>query len=889
MWPPPKNPSEVRQFLGLANYFNRFVHDYASIAAPLLNLTKSKVAFDFGSNEAAQRSFEMLKTALCQAPVLVLPDPKLPYELVCDASGIGCGAILMQEGHPVAFFSYRLEPREQKYPIGEQELLAVKLALEKFRCYVQGADLTVVTDHRPNCFLFNKRPEDFSSRQTKWCQSLTRFEPFKWEYRKGSKNVADPLSRYPAWLNVSSWLNVLTRAGAKRQPEKSVETNDRNNEPISKDSDVETLKQRIVRGYDDDHFFSIEKNLLSLAKRDDFWWRQELICVPNSGSLRTDCIRLHHDPPYVGHLGRDKTVKLVLRQFWWPTVAKDVAAYVQSCHSCQKNKPSNQRPAGLLQPLPIPSRKWQSVSVDLITHLPCTKDGHTAIVVFVDRLSKMVHFCPAWTTTSAVDMAYIFLKEIFRLHGLPETIISDRDPRFTSAFWREVSGLLGLKRCMSTAFHPQSDGQTERANRTLEDMLRNYVSPSQDDWDRKLPLCEFAINNAWNSSTGESAFFLNYGCHPHVPSVVEGSYVSSQLPAVKDFVENMQKSVQRARECLQQAQACMKKSSDKRRRDVEYAVGDWVWLSNKNIDISTYGTRKLEGKWLGPFRIVKRVNPVAYELDLTKLMRVHDVFHVSMFKKWEGDPNGPPPPAILPSGSVEHEVESIIAHKSERNHTKYLVKWLGRDSDENSWLSDSELVNAQDTVERYYRYNAAASHAAQDRKAKKQAADEKLASDKAAQRLAIVMGTAPSEQCCPMEVETPKPLLPITHHVNCMSVAICSWWMWSPCEWVSMFCLRVHTFRERLARHYFHVASYVTSVAWGGGRCNSTREVLCRHLWCTVVDWDMYDTSQCYSSQCYVSSRVYTWHWTHSSPVPPSLRYNYCIKCWARGRPCHFM
>ena len=294
----------------------------------------------------------------------------------------------------------------------------------------------------------------------------------------------------------------------------------------------------------------------------------------------------------------------------------------------------------------------------------------------------MVHFAPAWTDTSAVDMAYIFLQHVFRLHGMPSEIVSDRDPRFTSHFWQEVCSILKVKRSMSTAFHPQSDGQTERANRTLEDMLRHFVSPSQDDWDRKLPLCEFAINNAWNSSTGESAFFLNYGEHPVTPASlnVEGvgdstAFVSQKLPAVKDFLENMQEVLQSAKEKLEAAQSRMKASKDSHRRDVQYNVEDYVWLSTRYIPLHHAGTRKLEHKWIGPFRIVKRVGAVAYELDLPGSMSVHDVFHVSLLKPWvPGRLNEPPPPAILPDGSVEHEVEAIIADRVRKGKLQYLVK-----------------------------------------------------------------------------------------------------------------------------------------------------------------------------------------------------------------------
>jgi hypothetical protein len=236
--------------------------------------------------------------------------------------------------------------------------------------------------------------------------------------------------------------------------------------------------------------------------------------VPDVGDLRQQWLSLHHDTPYAGHLGRDRTVHLVKQTYVWPGLDNDVKQFVASCDFCQKNKTSNANPAGLLQPLAIPEFRWQSVSVDFVPQLPETAAGHTAVVVFVDRLSKMVHFAPCWNTLAAQEFAQIFVREIFAKHGIPREIIRDRGTRFTSKFFREVSKLHGVKQCLSSSRHPQSDGQTERANRTLEDALRHFVRPSQDDWDVKLLCCEFAINNAWNQATGSTLFFLNFGGHP---------------------------------------------------------------------------------------------------------------------------------------------------------------------------------------------------------------------------------------------------------------------------------------------------------------------------------------------------------------------------------------
>ena len=217
-----------------------------------------------------------------------------------------------------------------------------------------------------------------------------------------------------------------------------------------------------------------------------------------------------HDIPISGHLGIDKTYQTVRNSYIWRGLKKDVHDFITSCDQCQRNKGTNKHPYGLLQPLPIPTRKWESVSMDFITSLPKTKNGHDTIVVFVDRLTKTIRTEPTTITVTAPEVAQIFIRTIFRHYGMPRSIVSDRDPRFTSNFWRSFFQTLGTKLAMSTAFHPQTDGQTERANRTLEDMLRNFVSYKQTDWEDKLPLLEFAYNNSVQASTGFSPFKLLY-------------------------------------------------------------------------------------------------------------------------------------------------------------------------------------------------------------------------------------------------------------------------------------------------------------------------------------------------------------------------------------------
>ncbi|KAL3153599.1 hypothetical protein ABBQ32_14155 [Trebouxia sp. C0010 RCD-2024] len=410
----------------------------------------------------------------------------------------------------VAFHSYKFGSAELNYPTGEKELLAVITALRQWRCHLEGAGkVVVVTDHKPNTFLDRKPYVQLSSRQVHWQQFLSRFD-FTWEYCKGCANVADPVSRNPALLNAVIALS-----------------------PVGSEGVPGSLLQRIRDGYASDKWFDNAKHTEQLTFADGVWSKDNLVVVPDVDDLRQRCLSLHHDTPFAGHLGHDRTVQLVQQCFWWPGLDGDVRRYVSTCDHCQRNKSSNEKPAGLLQPLPVPEFRWQRVTVDFIQDLPETKAGHTAVAVFVDRLSKMVHFAPAWNNMGAEEFAQILMTNIFRLHGVPVFLVSDRDKLLTSKFFARVSELLGVEQRMSTASHPQTDGQTERANKTLEDMLRHFVNPAQTDWDVKLACCEFAVNIAWNRATGSTPFFLNYGDHPRTPVNVD---VVTPLPAANAFV-----------------------------------------------------------------------------------------------------------------------------------------------------------------------------------------------------------------------------------------------------------------------------------------------------------------------------------------------------------------
>jgi len=424
---------------------------------------------------------------------------------------------------------------------------------------------------------------------------------------------------------------------------------------------------------------------------------KEKLVIPHSESLRQRLIAEHHDPLYSGHFGAKKTAESLSRFYWWPQLRADVRRYVQFCDSCQRNKSSTVKPAGLLRPLPIPEGKWQSVGMDFITQLPCTKAGYDSILVVTDRLSKLVHLIPTTTNVTAAEVAQLFVDHVVKHHGVPESIVSDRDSKFTSIFWKTVCELWGIRQAMSTSFHPQTDGQTERVNRVLEEYLRHYVSPVHDDWDRFLASAEFALNDSYHASIGMTPFYMTYGYHPRLPGRV--GVAKRNNPEGHAFVENIHAAVKKAKELLRVAQEKQKQYADSKRRELEFAVGSQVLLSTQNIRIKSPGTQKLLPRYIGPFPVLERIGEVAYKLELPSQLRVHPVFHVSLLKPYisKGQPGHyqPPPLAFDDEGEPWFEVEAVLEHRDvsrgRRVAREYLIKWKSYDHAHNTWEPERNL------------------------------------------------------------------------------------------------------------------------------------------------------------------------------------------------------
>ena len=557
-----------------------------------------------------------------------------PTTVTTDASDHAVAGVLSQSNEegtkPVAFFSRSLSNTTRHYPAHEREFMAIVESLRHWRAYLHGQRFTVFTDHNPLEHLF--RQKTLSKRKINWLESIAEYD-FQIRYIRGKDNrAADALSMREKASAVPSGEELLHFVYRKSKPT-VVELGH-----ISASSAISLTHQQrrdviLQYQYDDAFRRHYENPRLPYYKMNGLLYWKHKLCIPR-GPIRNFILSEVHDAPTAGHLGQDKTVSKAALRYHWPSLAADVREYVRTCPKCQRNKVLNRKKAGLLRPLQIAERKWGSVSMDFIMPLPKSRSENDAVLVCVDRLSKTAVFIPTTQQVTAHQVAYLYTKEVYRHYGAPDELISDRDPRFTSEFWEELCKILGVKLCRSTSYHPQSDGQTERMNRTLEEMIRSYVAPNNENWDEILVDLEFAYNNSLNAVTGSTPFFLNYGQHPK--TMTEILFPTHQQSSAANYLKCILVAVKHAKECIAKANSRSKHYADNKRREEEFEVSDEVLLSTENLQLPNPKscTPKFLPKYIGPFPVIQRFGKVNYKLQLPATFDIHDTFHVDRLRRF---------------------------------------------------------------------------------------------------------------------------------------------------------------------------------------------------------------------------------------------------------------
>ena len=470
-WPTPTTKRELQQFLGFVNFYRRFVKGFAKIAKPLTKLTGKN---DWLWTELQQKAFEELKQEITSERTLIIPKPGKPFRMETDASDFAIAAILSQQDdegkwRPVAFMSKALNDTERNYEIYDKEMLAVMQGFYEWAHYLKGNDAVteVLTDHQ-NLTYFRK-PQNLNRRQARWIMDLQEYN-FTIKHRPGKTNTkADLLSRradYPRGENDNKDV-ILLKKELFRNIEMQLDEESYHwlllRQEIAK-THKRYFDKQVLKGIKDEDPNFVKDSLTRV------WEWKGRIYIPAKKELREKVIQSCHEVPTAGHPGIAKTLELITRGFWWPQMKHDIELYIKACHICQTVKPNRQPKNAPLQPNEIPTEPWAVISIDLIGPLVPSK-GKDMILVIVDQFSKKAYFLPCNTTITAQGVATLYRDNVFKEHGLPKKVISDREPQFVSSFMKELYKKLGIEPNPSTAYHPQTDGQTERVNQELEEYL----------------------------------------------------------------------------------------------------------------------------------------------------------------------------------------------------------------------------------------------------------------------------------------------------------------------------------------------------------------------------------------------------------------------------------
>ena len=724
-WKEPKNVKDIRKYLGFCNFYRRFIKGFSKIAKPLNDLLKKDSKWTWGNAE--QTAFEKIKAQICEEPVLIQPDQKKQFEVEVDASNYAMGAVLMQRDekntlHPVAFWSKTMNSAQRNYDVYSKELMALKEMFRNWRHYLHQAKHKVIvhTDHAN--LLYWKNPGDHNRRVARWHAELMEYD-FELRHISGKKNGrADALSRRPdhdegeednkqlVVLPAKYFGKTHARLAGSEEANPSDKEEWAKHFPTIMPQHYQAVQDRVEQDQQENEK-SQERlrkwtNTHQLIKLSSIWWKiddgMDRIVVAGDNDLKRGVIQAFHDSPTAGHPGISNTYAMMKKDLWWPNMKQDIEEYVKGCAGCQMNKINTQP----LKPdmIPITSEHtlpFQTIAMDFITKLPKSGKYDTILTITDHDCSKAAIFIPCQETITAEGVAALYLRYVFTRHGTPKKIISDRDTRFTSKFAKGLCESLKIHQNISTAYHPRTDGQSERTNQWLEQYLRFWCDERQDDWHKWLPLAEFA-HNCWpNATTKKSPYDLIMGYTPKVTWPKN----FNKVPSVAKRLDDLEKHTEDAGRNIYQAQKVMRLRNKGNKRFKPYKEGDQVWIEGANLK-TVFPTKKLGPKRYGPFKILKQLSEAVYRVEIPRQWKIHNVFHANLITPYkETELHGPnytrPPPDLI-EGEEEYEVEKILDAKPRGRGRKmhYLVKWKGYPVSDNSW-EPKENIHAEALIKEF--------------------------------------------------------------------------------------------------------------------------------------------------------------------------------------------
>jgi hypothetical protein len=689
----PRSPQEIKVFNGLINYVAQFIPGLSEWSSRLSSLTRKNVEFKWQTEH--QEAFENIKR-LVQTRQICKPidiDDPTPVYVVADASNEGIGGYYGQgedykRMQPAGFHSRSYRPAERNYATHDKEMLAIIDCLKKWEPQLTGRQFETLTDHAPLVHFQNQR--DLTPRQIRWNEYLSRFDTTIRHIPGITNSAADALSRYPY---VQASVNSTS----------VIEFDEEILNSVRRTLPGDSLFGPVVQNPDRYPLYHMKEDLL---------FHQGRLCIPTKDrATREKLLKQYHDEQ--DHFGVDKTAKAIGRDYFWPQLWSDVTAWIKSCPQCVRNKSTTQAPAGFLHPMPIPAHRFEEIAIDFVGPLPRCK-GFNSIIVMTDRLTNYVRIEPVHNTDSAKDIAEVMYRSWYRIFGLPQAITSDRDKLFTGKFWRELHHRVGIQLRMSTAYHPETDGSSERSNKTAIEALRHYTNARQSDWMDHLIHVETAMNNSVNATTGLTPNELVFGAPLRLfptPSLEQ-----SDVPAVSEFLERIKTSIGIAKDAHLAAKTRQATNANQHRREEpKYNIGDQVYLDTikLRLGIKQKGrSTKLYPRYIGPFKIIStRPETSTYRLDLPPQYSIHPSFHARRLKPHV--PNDPElfpdreldrPPAVFneDDGGEYYEVESVEDHQDLRNgRRRYLIHWKGYSPAEDEWIHEDNL-DARALIEEYW-------------------------------------------------------------------------------------------------------------------------------------------------------------------------------------------
>jgi hypothetical protein len=577
-YPAPNNIKEVQSFLGLANYYRRFIGDYAMTARPLTRLLKKGATFSWSPE--CEKAFGALKRALAESPVLVYPDFEKKFILSTDASSFAVGAVLSQEidgvEHPVAYASRQLNSAEANYTVSERELVAVVWAVQYFRCYLYGRKFTIYTDHAALQWLFSLR--DPNSRLMRWTLKLSEYE-YEVVHKPGKMHLnADGLSRKVRLTRVIGAEDVLS----------------------SQSGDAECGEWKSKR-----NFVEIEG---VLCRRTNGGNR---VVLPSD--LRDDVIRQCHEHALSGHLGVRATVDRVAQQYWWPSIRRDVQGVIEECIPCNRRSPYGRTKAPL-QALPDTAEPFELVAMDIIGPLPVTERGNKYVLSVIDHFSRYLELIPLENQTASM-VAEAFVRRWVVRFGVPEKLLTDQGSNFMSELFASMCKELQITQLRTSPFHPQSNGRCERVHRTVSQILSHYVNAKGNDWDRWLAFAVSAYNTSKHSSTEFSPHEVVFGSPMRSPfHWFGGRTKNTEDGYLRDLRERLKYVRARCRKNNRRAHKNQAEQYDKNSKEVTYAVGQYVYLSDPSVGKGK--VKKFHRPWRGPYPIIEVIPPSNLRLQL---------------------------------------------------------------------------------------------------------------------------------------------------------------------------------------------------------------------------------------------------------------------------------